>query len=831
MVMSFRFLSVAKLFSVSLFSVVLFGCGGSGGKNTIEEDSNIQITIDDETGTEESTQERLVATNLETFFLEEIQPSLDYCRTCHQAGGIADTDEGRDFILSLEISEDYLHVQTSWEILGEGIEESEILTRNSSPDIAHTGGKVWPATSEIYEDVAMLLACWSESPDCFLPEDEEPDDPSDDPGEGEDDPNQYPLLGSSHGKHIWEAYCEEAADDAPLPVDPRTLVVPGANENKSVYFNAFYEDCHINMPEEEGPPKTCGEYKARVASGYWFANQRAPSSFTVFSSRLLNNVWKQWDLVERPDNFDALLTERYGMNPAPFHNPYPLPGEDPTTTEGGSGQLPMGLIQTKNKDGIYTGGLTFNCYICHGGQIGYEGEGKSLGSIPGMGNTNADFIILARDLTSGLAGTLPVSLGSVRGTSNAVGAFDMLAMMWDVDTLNLMPNPFKMPLEHPYHGNQDMPNWWNVSHRPRKFFDGGLSVDSTRIDMAAADQINMIGMSGKERRAISEKYDQDLQAYVDSQVAPPFPGIVDEQLAEQGAIVFHNKNLWAEQGNAHLEQPPGNGSCASCHGAYSPRFVNDGSFLETPELAGVAAHIVPLNLIGTDPNRALSLAPAVRKGFGSSWWGYPEGMPGYVAPKDKTFMEEYMDDVLDEESNPERMQRVGACGWEQEVVGYLAPPLFGVWASSPYFHNGVVPTIRQVLRSNERPAVWSRLDNPEENLPFRGYDMSLRAYDLEQNVGWKYEEFCSDDGSLPAADCNSESEWVNIPGILKWLDNLKREIWLFGFFSAPYATQEEIDARKIVNTHEFGNSNRGHEFSDVLTDQEVDAVIEYLKTL
>ena len=35
--------------------------------------------------------------------------------------------------------------------------------------------------------------------------------------------------------------------------------------------------------------------------------------------------------------------------------------------------------------------------------------------------------------------------------------------------------------------------------------------------------------------------------------------------------------------------------------------------------------------------------------------------------------------------------------------GYIAPPLRGVWASAPYFHNGSVPTLEGVLDSTKRP--------------------------------------------------------------------------------------------------------------------------------
>lgn len=40
--------------------------------------------------------------------------------------------------------------------------------------------------------------------------------------------------------------------------------------------------------------------------------------------------------------------------------------------------------------------------------------------------------------------------------------------------------------------------------------------------------------------------------------------------------------------------------------------------------------------------------------------------------------------------------------------GYLAPPLMGVWATAPYFHNGSVPTLEGVLFPQTRPTRWQR---------------------------------------------------------------------------------------------------------------------------
>ena len=57
--------------------------------------------------------------------------------------------------------------------------------------------------------------------------------------------------------------------------------------------------------------------------------------------------------------------------------------------------------------------------------------------------------------------------------------------------------------------------------------------------------------------------------------------------------------------------------------------------------------------------------------------------------------------------------------------GYVAPPLDGIWATAPFFHNGSVPTIAAVLDSSKRPTYWARTS----------YDST----DFDQAaVGWNY---------------------------------------------------------------------------------------------
>lgn len=100
-------------------------------------------------------------------------------------------------------------------------------------------------------------------------------------------------------------------------------------------------------------------------------------------------------------------------------------------------------------------------------------------------------------------------------------------------------------------------------------------------------------------------------------------------------------------------------NCSSCHGQYG----SDGDY---PDL------IVD---VGTDPVRHTRLSSTEIDWLNATWFG---------------------EDPL------------------METDGYLAPPLLGVWATAPYFHNGSVPDLRSVLRSRERPAVWCHADGGED---------------------------------------------------------------------------------------------------------------------
>ena len=178
----------------------------------------------------------------------------------------------------------------------------------------------------------------------------------------------------------------------------------------------------------------------------------------------------------------------------------------------------------------------------------------------------------------------------------------------------------------------------------------------------------------------------------------------------------------AEQGRGVFNQ-----NCASCHGTYG-----DGA--KYPEKC------VPIDEVGTDRVRHDALLPHHREAYGQSWFTH-YGRDKIIA----------------------------------DPGGYVAPPLDGVWATAPYFHNGSVPTLWHVLHPSERPIVWQRSED---------------SYDREM-VGLEAQTF----------------------------DRMPPEV------------KGAAVRRRYFNTRQFSKSAAGHDFPDALDEAEKRAVLEYLKTL
>ncbi len=862
------------------------------------------------------------------FFAARVQPSLEFCRTCHVPGGVADTDKGRRFMLSRNATEDYDRLQASWEALGKGVETNRILLKPSGQDPEpHSGGTPWPKNGPAYANMKILLSCWDKPAGCATLL-----------GNAGGGPvvEQFPLLGNP-GKHYFvNQICDGAPDSTPIDwsQDPRRLMMADTglidSEQYAVHFNDPFEICHNDTliqnqakqnelrvaagkkPIYSAKPyaATCGEWHARVKEGHdWIAmwptdsprtgghgngGNAIAAGFSSTSATTWNNLWKVWGLSERPANFDEQIVQRYGHSPTPAHiyNPYPLPGEEGQLSEtfGGTGKLPLGYAQGRDAEGKYNGDIGLNCFSCHAGQIG-AGEiagrdgtgnaqsygGNAFGSFMGLPNTNTELGVLIADLLQAAGPDTPAPafgyvplVNTTRGTNAADTEIEAIVLIRDFDTLE-----FSHVVTDPAHGNmgdQDPPAWWWLHNKARYLWFGGHSTDSSRGNMYFGSVNGLSGEQVKENEGIFES----VHDWTLTLEAPSYPGPVNTALAEQGAVLFHEKNLWADEGNSDIPRPKGNGSCASCHGAYSPRYANDQRFLPDPRLIGTNSYTVPIEIIDTDPAQAEGWARTIRPHVSTFWWSYPDAQPDYLFPEFKNAQMELLDDYaatdgasganladqlgrsfdrlgtlqplhellvqLGQQLNPvtglplgEMAGRVkGVCAFEEKTVGYVTPPLHGVWASAPYFHNGSVPNVWSVLKPEDRPQVWRRQSTITPDMLVNAFEHELTgtngAYDFEK-LGWKHDVLVCGAGAqgVPYYQCQGPQD---APPEIQWatytaLGGLLWPMWVV----PPPVGEQGLEDRKIMNSNLYSKRNSGHKWTKVLTDQERLALIEYLKTL
>ncbi len=753
-----------------------------------------------------------------TLFASRVQPRLEFCRNCHVPGGVADVPEGKLFMLSSDSTQDRANLTDSWERLGRNDNgPSRILKMASGTDTrSHTGGTPWPSGSAAYVEMHAYLLGLVDPSACDL-------------GVVGGVIDDLPLLGGPRGGSPMSNFCEGKHDSAIVPVDPRTLVVPGVNQGKAVAFNTYWKAC----PNAVARPATCGALREQAALGYFVAHGQGepntPLSFaggndnpSGLSAELYNQLWDSaWGLPSRPDNFDELVAERYGSPRSIGRNPYPLPGEDPNATNGGSGQLPMTFTQIRRADGTWTGQIGEKvCIFCHNGQLGTAEDGPGMGPQLGGAGSIGDFTVASNDFAKAQgpagAGTNAALSGVTISTNRGSGAIDFFQLafvLFSNGDPQLLLND-KIVLSQAI-GNIKSPPWWNLAYRPQKFHGAILPTDSSRIDLAAYyDLTKGLSGGGEEALAWMDAHSAPFQTWAETVASPRYPRPIDTALAEQGAILFHSKNLWEPSLNNPGARPAdGNGSCAGCHGAYSPRYAHDPSYLDTPELAGIAAYYVPTSIVGTDAVYSEAMQ-SLRNADGS------------ISPS-----------IMNQ---PVIYCGVGASGYtEDKTPIMLAPPLWGIWAAAPYLHNGSVPNLWGVLDpAHERPNIWKRWSTParadQEGQVIMGYDTNLdRAFDFEK-VGWGYDEIpCGAAGSQPYLACNPIDPNTPSPvqQILANIYTLVGLTWNLPRAEGLRMSEEDIENRKIFNTNLYSQGNQGHEFTSVLTDQERRAIIEYLKTL
>lgn len=214
--------------------------------------------------------------------------------------------------------------------------------------------------------------------------------------------------------------------------------------------------------------------------------------------------------------------------------------------------------------------------------------------------------------------------------------------------------------------------WWNLKYKTRWLSDGsivsGNPIHTNFLWNEIGRGVDLEALEGwlvDNQDAIKE-----LTSFVFKAQAPKyndfFPDSISVTRAKRGEKLFMK-------------------SCAGCHGQYEKGWSTQGPLKYEEQIATTKVWYhrkTPVVDVGTDPLRR-------------------EGMRYFY-----------------EELNRLKISKtIGAVVQPQE--GYVPPPLVGIWARWPYFHNNSVPTLYDVLTPDfKRPSFYISVPAQDKELDF-----------------------------------------------------------------------------------------------------------------
>jgi mono/diheme cytochrome c family protein len=379
--------------------------------------------------------------------------------------------------------------------------------------------------------------------------------------------------------------------------------------------------------------------------------------------------------------------------------------------------------------------VSTNCLFCHAAKLGGQ-------LVIGLPEVNRDFtqqdpltgvsgatlrlaarVILDTPAELELARTLRIVDATAQfprpdtiGINPADSLFGMLAMHRDPQTLRWLATPDPMAGAVPKRIIfTDVPALWNTHRRPHLFNTGFAHGDLARVMMTAS----LLCLEDSKEAELIDAYFPDIRAYIHSLRAPKYEAIsglsIDQAIAQRGQAHFENL-------------------CRRCHGD------KDGAGSAPPRTFVALAEVEtdPIYAEVTARENDLPEGQTINYFFGffnRSWYGTHGAVGKLIRPS---------------------------------FPGYVPPPLDGIWATAPYFHNGSVPTLDGVLNPELRPRIFRRSFDPD-------------SYDF-QRLGYPYQERLA-----------------------------------------------KLADPAIYDTTQLGNSNQGHRFAAGLTDAERAELLEYLK--
>lgn len=293
--------------------------------------------------------------------------------------------------------------------------------------------------------------------------------------------------------------------------------------------------------------------------------------------------------------------------------------------------------------------------------------------------------------------------------------------------------------------------WWLMKYKKKDYWysDGGPE-DASHFSFnftTAHPEVN-------DSRASHVASVAKALAFARETQSPPFPKPLDAERVQKGADIFH--------GRTRPVDSQGFVACKTCHGSYTRKdsqfdFATPGSWTVSYDSSTVLRNVKTDGAYNATVQKLKPIAEHIRKlAVYFERRGTPELAPDVSVPSKE---------------------------------GYVAPPLVGVWATAPYFHNGSVPTIELVLNSKERPEIWWRNTDPH-------------AYNFDQ-VGLDFRAVSREELARVQEEASE----------------------------AGQRSHAAAELRSLYDTRGYGRGRMGHTFGDRLTAEERLAVIEFLKSL
>jgi mono/diheme cytochrome c family protein len=420
----------------------------------------------------------------------------------------------------------------------------------------------------------------------------------------------------------------------------------------------------------------------------------------------------------------------------------------------------MGSTRKKTADGDV---LTYSCAGCHASSmfgrsilglqnrfsranLGVDKAAKAIGNESVFGELAIRVALGATDGEMRILKKLQASLRQVGTSPPLVRGLDTsLAQValslnkrkkdpYASSDANLVTTPRPDWLDK-NHADSKPGNWWVLKYKNRWLLDGSVVSGNPVYTNLLWNEIGR----GTDLKALDAWIDQNLDV-VDQITAAVFatepvpftdfftPESVDLEAAKRGKVLF-------------------DGTCARCHGTYEKGWEqsNAASLALKDRLATVEVRYhedTPVVDVGTDGNRN-------------------KGMESLLQLNDLQ--------ISKKSGTVIKVQK-----------GYVPPPLVGIWARYPYFHNNAAPSLCAVLtRAEDRPATYYA---GEANDPKLDFDRECNGYPSGDAVpaAWLKDPEALYDSKIPGLGKQGHDEGVFLKdGVELFTPDQKRDIIRF----------------------------------------------------